>query len=75
MGWALDWITGWAGFFALTFHADTLLLLCAGIGFAAVRVANHRSRGTSFRIDARDPFQWAELAFFTVLLARGLWRS
>lgn len=72
MGGLLDWAGSWAGLAALTFHGDTLLLLAAAGGFAAVRVANHRSRRTGFRFSARDPFQWAELAFFTALLVRGL---
>ena len=68
----LDLFSGWGGFFTLAFHGETLLLLCAGSGFAAVRVANHRSRRTSFRLNARDPFQWGELLFFGTLLVKGL---
>jgi hypothetical protein len=51
-----------------------VLLLSAALGFAAVRVANHRSRRTAFRISWRDPFQWAEIVFFGALLLRGLTR-
>ncbi len=63
---------GWAGLLALWLEGDTLLLLCAGLGFAWVRVAAHRSRRTPFRLHWRDPFQWAEVVFFGVLLGRGL---
>jgi hypothetical protein len=69
----MSWLGSWAGLLALTFHSDTVLLLAAATGFAAVRVANHRSARTAFRLSWRDPFQWAEVAFFGALLLRGLW--
>jgi hypothetical protein len=68
----LDWLGSWASLFTLSLHGDTVLLLAAAAGFAAVRVANHRSPRTGFRLAWRDPFQWAEVAFFGALLARGL---
>jgi hypothetical protein len=73
MGALADLIAGWAGFFALTFHGGTVLALFAAAGFTAVRVANHRSRRTAFRLSLLDPFQWGELLFFGVLLVKGLW--
>lgn len=69
----MGWLGSWAGLLALTFHGDTVLLLAAAAGFAAVRVANHRSARTTFRLRWADPFQWAEVLFFAVLLVRGLW--
>lgn len=68
----VDWLTGWAGLFTLLLRGDTVLLLAAAGGFAAVRVANHRSGRTAFRLSWRDPFQWAEVLFFGALLVRGL---
>lgn len=69
--WTL--LDGWAGALSLGLFGDRLLLLAAAAGFTAVRVASHRSRRTGFRLSLRDPFQWAEVAFFFVLLGRGLW--
>lgn len=68
----MGWLGSWAAAFTLTFHGDTVLLLTAAAGFAAVRVANHRSARTGFRLSVRDPFQWIEVVFFAVLLAKGL---
>jgi len=68
----MDWLGSWAALFTLTLHGDRVLALAAAAGFAAVRVANHRSARTSFRFSGRDPFQWAEVAFFGALLLRGL---
>jgi len=42
-------------------------LLGVALGFAAVRVAAHRSPRSTFRLNRRDPFQWAELGFFLLL--------
>ena len=70
----MNWLGSWAALFTLTLHGDTVLLLAAALGFAVVRVANHRSRRTAFRISWRDPFQWAEIVFFGALLLRGLTR-
>ena len=44
-----------------------LALLAVAAGFFAVRVAAHRSPRSPFRLNRRDPFQWAELAFFLLL--------
>jgi hypothetical protein len=72
MGWLLGGLGSWAGLLALLLRRDTVLLLAAAAGFAAVRVANHRSPRTGFRLSWRDPFQWAEVLFFAALLVRGL---
>ena len=66
------WLGSWAWLLALTVHGNALLLLGAAAGFAAVRVANHRSARPRFRLSWRDPVQWAEVAFFGALLLRGL---
>jgi hypothetical protein len=68
----VDWLGSWAGLLTLWLAGDRVLLLAAALGFAAVRVAAHRSPRTDFRIRWADPFQWAEVAFFAVLLVRGL---
>jgi hypothetical protein len=68
----MDWLGSWAALFTLALAGDRVLLVVAGVGFAAVRVANHRSRRTGFRLSWRDPFQWAEVLFFGALLGRGL---
>lgn len=68
----MNWLGNWAVLLALLFRGDTVLLLTAAVGFAAVRVANHRSSRTVFRVTWRDPFQWAEVVFFGALLLRGL---
>ena len=68
--WSL--LSGWAGFFSLSLHGETLLVLFAAAGFTAVRVAAHRSRRSSFHLSLRDPFQWAEAAFFSLVLLKGL---
>jgi hypothetical protein len=68
----MSWIASWAGLLTLSLHGDLVLLLVTATGFAAVRVANHRSPRTTFRLSWRDPFQWAEVLFFGALLLRGL---
>jgi len=45
----------------------SLVLLAVTAGFAVVRVAAHRSSRSTFRLNPRDPFQWAELGFFLLL--------
>ena len=47
--------------------ARMMALLGVALGFAVVRVAAHRSPRSPFRLNRRDPFQWAELGFFLLL--------
>lgn len=44
MGWLIDLLSGWGGFFTLLFYKETVLMIVAGVGFAAVSVTALRPR-------------------------------
>ena len=44
MGWVIDLLSGWGGFFTLLFRGDVVLMIVAGVGFAMVMVAAMRAR-------------------------------
>ena len=69
MEWLTGLLSGWAGFFSLTFHGDLLLMLAAGVGFAVVARAALRA---PLQPVTRTFALIGALMIFGLMLAKGL---